>query len=113
MKVFKMDEMTWVAAENKAQAIKFWLSEITEELYSEDGYPEECDINKYNSMWWPIDNFPKGYQSDFENLEAGDEYSIDGVIYGYWDGQPSKMVSYKEAHKMNNKNMPYIIAACI
>ena len=111
MKVFKMDDETWIAAETAGQAVDFYLEEC-DGVGLEDLLLIECDIDKSDSMWWIIDinDVPKSKTYD---ILSGDEFTHKGIKYGTWDGEPAKMISYKEAHDLYSENMPYIIASCL
>lgn len=111
LKVFMMDDMTWVAAESEEQAIDYCTNEMGFDVELTE--IEECDINKPNAMWWVIDEFPEGSKLEPCNFLEGDEQvGDDGLYYGWWEGQPARMISYIEAYKLDDQKMPYIIASC-
>ena len=98
LKVYRMDDFSWVAAESEEKAIEWYHNETGTEIEEVD---KVCDIDK-EGMWWVVEA-PEG-------MEYGDEPFIDGVQYGWWEGEPCKYISFREAHKLYNEKMPYIIA---
>ena len=101
MKVFRMDDFCWVAAESEEQAIEWYMNETGTEI---EEVEKECDLDK-DGMWWVIDEAPEGFN-------YGDECVIDGVQYGWWEGEPAKHISFREAHELYDEKLPYIIASC-
>jgi len=111
LKVFMVDDMTWVAAESEQEAIDYCINEMGHDI--DEVYTEECDVNKPDAMWWNIE--PEEVPLNLAGMYNMQDNTnvINGVTYGTWDGSPAKMISYTEAHKLYNEKMPYIIASCL
>lgn len=110
--VYRMDDYTWIAAETEEQAIDYYMDLCglvdRQEIYDN---MVRCDINDPESMWWVIYEFPK--DDNFTQFEENDETYYKGIRYGYWEGEPAKMISYVEAHKLyKDEKFPYVIASC-
>ena len=56
MKVFRMDDYSWYAAETEYDAIQAWENDSGEGYteFLEDGYPKECNIET-DGMWIEIE----------------------------------------------------------
>lgn len=108
MKVFKMDDYLCMAAETIGQAIDCYL-DITGCEY-EDLEVKEVDPDD-TYMWWIIfDDLTDEEEAKFNQY---DEFTLNGIQYGYWYGEKAKRITYTEAHKLYNEKMPYQIATSI
>jgi hypothetical protein len=107
MKVFKMNDCDWVAAETMKEAAEWYIKNY-DEYYEKDGnFPLECDIEK-DGMWFGWNCLE--YLSKFLKYNGGKEYKCRTDRTGNFE--IVLWLTFKEVFfiDISGNKMPYIIA---
>lgn len=99
MKVFRLNDCDWVAAETLDQAVEWYMKETgldREGALDPAHEPHECNLNE--TIWGTID-----YLNDEEKQQAR--------YYKEWDGELYARIPFSRIIEKDYKGEPFIIAS--
>lgn len=98
LKVFRMDDYTWVIAESKKQAIEWWNKEFDFHCCDDEVYEVNYDGGYEDAGYWK-----EVAMKDFDAPQIG--------MFKNWHGMFCQFVWFRDAIKSWSGDVPAVIAA--